>query len=116
MNTENAVKTLELAKTMAQTAKESVESMLDALSNFYVAIGEDSIEDLKAEWKRKQTDGTPSLYDKMTISVELEKGKKVVCLSDKLVNFQPPKWKLNLNREESIELAHSLLKEWGVMS
>lgn len=116
MNTENAVKSLEIARKMAKEIQDSTTGLIDSLSKFYTAIGEDTIDDLKKEWKRKQTDGAPSLYDKMSIGVELVDGKKVVKLSDKLVNFQPAKWEVILNREESIELAHQLLREWRVMS
>lgn len=116
MNTENAVKSLELARKMAKEIQDSTARLIESLSRFYTAIGEDSIEDLKEEWKRKQTEGAPSLYEKMTIGVDVVDGKKVVKLSDKLVNFKPAKWEVPLNREESIELAHNLLKEWKVMS
>lgn len=100
---------------MAQSAKESADMVLEALSEFYVVIGEDSVEDLKDEWKRRQKAGAPTLYQKIAISIEGEEKKKRLKISEKRNSFKPPKWEVELTRSESIELAHQILRSWGVM-
>lgn len=116
MNTEHAVIILEKLKRGAQTTQKSVDSMLKALSEFYDVMGADTVEDLKQEWCKKQDNGAPSLYEKISILSEVDDNtrKKVVRITEKIVNFQKPSWEVALTREEAIELAHVLLQNFGI--
>jgi hypothetical protein len=58
--------------------------------------------------------GDETLYKKMTISVNVENGEKIVSLSDPIKSYQKPEWNVTLNKDECMVLAHALLRECGI--
>ena len=58
--------------------------------------------------------GDETLYKKIALMVTVENGEKIVSLSDPIKNYQLPTWKVDLNKNECIILAHALLRECGM--
>ena len=55
-----------------------------------------------------------TLYKKIALMISVENGEKIVSLSDPIKNYKKPTWKVDLNKDECIILAHALLRECGI--
>jgi hypothetical protein len=55
-----------------------------------------------------------TLYKKIALGISVENGEKIVSLSDPIKNYQKPTWKVDLDKDECIILAHALLRECGI--
>ena len=55
-----------------------------------------------------------TLYKKIALGISVENGEKIVSLSDPIKSYQKPTWKVDLDKDECLILAHALLRECGI--